>query len=299
MPPGFVVVETASDDGGTFITAPPIAKASSCPGCGILSDQIHSRYQRHLTDLPIAGRPVRLMCLPDDSIVRLFCARHIFAERFDAAVLACWARRTARLEHIVHHLGLALGGRTAASFARRLTLPVSNDTLLRAIRRHGSLNFAPPAVIGIDDWAWRRSVILNAARQSHSCLTASLQRSDGRTNHEAQARETPDVWPWKARSPPGPRDRYCIDPAPPNVRQTQCSTLFDSSCFRRSHRREHSRQWCLDILGRSQVLTGRHGSAARRWCGQPRRSLLDYSGSPGKQTIDPVTVATKRPPRHQ
>jgi hypothetical protein len=34
---------------------------------------------------------------------------------------------------IVHHLGLALGGRPAASFARRLMLPVSNDTLLRVV----------------------------------------------------------------------------------------------------------------------------------------------------------------------
>lgn len=32
----------------------------------------------------------------------------------------------------VHHLGLALGGRPAASFATRLMLPVSNDTVLRS-----------------------------------------------------------------------------------------------------------------------------------------------------------------------
>ena len=39
------------------------------------------------------------------------------------------------LECLVHHLGLALGGRPAASFAKRLMLPVSNDTLLRVVRR--------------------------------------------------------------------------------------------------------------------------------------------------------------------
>ncbi|GAA3099288.1 hypothetical protein GCM10010520_50920 [Rhizobium viscosum] len=36
-------------------------------------------------------------------------------------------------------------------------LPVSNDTLLRVIRRQGLPSSAPPAVIGIDDWAWRRN----------------------------------------------------------------------------------------------------------------------------------------------
>ncbi|RWB92937.1 MAG: hypothetical protein EOQ57_35380, partial [Mesorhizobium sp.] len=43
--------------------------------------------------------------------------RRIFAERFGADILAPLSRRTGRLETIVHHLGLALGGRPAAAFA--------------------------------------------------------------------------------------------------------------------------------------------------------------------------------------
>lgn len=35
--------------------------------------------------------------------------------------------------------------------------PVSNDTLLRSIRRCGRPSHAAPRVIGIDDWAWRRN----------------------------------------------------------------------------------------------------------------------------------------------
>lgn len=35
--------------------------------------------------------------------------------------------------------------------------PVSNDTLLRVIRRRGSAPPPPPTVIGIDDWAWRHN----------------------------------------------------------------------------------------------------------------------------------------------
>jgi hypothetical protein len=34
---------------------------------------------------------------------------------------------------VVHHLGLGLGGRPALDFARRLMLPVSNDTVLRVV----------------------------------------------------------------------------------------------------------------------------------------------------------------------
>ena len=83
------------------------------------------------------------------------CARRIFTERLEPA--APWARRTARLDTVAHQLGLALGGRPGAGFARRLMMPVSNDTLLRLVRRRGSPAFSPPRAIGIDDWAWKRN----------------------------------------------------------------------------------------------------------------------------------------------
>jgi hypothetical protein len=134
------------------------------------SERIHSRYLRHVTDLPLAGRPVRLVV-----VARRFrcgadlCGRRIFTERFEDGVLAPWARRTGRLDYVIHHLGLALGGRPAASFARRLMLPVSNDTLLRVVRRRGSPSFAPPTVVGIDDWAWRRN-------QRYGTIICDLER---------------------------------------------------------------------------------------------------------------------------
>src|SRR5271155_6010473 len=87
----------------------------------------------------------------------VLCGRRIFTERFDDGALAPWARRTARLDLVVHHLGLALGGRPAASFARRLMLPVSNDTLLRVFRRRAHVPTESLSVIGIDDWALRRN----------------------------------------------------------------------------------------------------------------------------------------------
>jgi hypothetical protein len=81
------------------------------------------------------------------------CGHRIFTERFDDNILKPWARRIARLDQIVHCLAIAVGGRPAASFARRLSMPVGNDTLLRAVHRRGSPSFAPPTIIGIDGWA--------------------------------------------------------------------------------------------------------------------------------------------------
>ncbi len=48
-------------------------------------------------------------------------------------------------------------------------VPVSNDTLLRVVRRRRCSPFAPPSVIGIDDWAWRRN-------QRYGTIICDLER---------------------------------------------------------------------------------------------------------------------------
>ena len=80
------------------------------------------------------------------------------------------ARRTARLDGILHHLGVALGGRPAARLARQVKLPVSRDTLLRVVRRRA----LPPLtgalqVVGIDDFAWKRG-------QRYGTIICDLER---------------------------------------------------------------------------------------------------------------------------
>jgi transposase len=156
MPPGVVVESVDETDTVVMITVRSSAVQGECPACSCSSHRIHSRYTRTLADLPLSGRPVQLKLLVRRfRCDRALCARRIFTERLVTA--APWARRTGRLDEIVHHLGLALGGRPAASFARRLRLPVSNDTLLRVVRRRGTPAFAPPQAIGIDDWAWKRN----------------------------------------------------------------------------------------------------------------------------------------------
>jgi transposase len=170
VPSGFAVDGVVNAGTSMVITVQAVSRASACPGCGGRSERVHSRYRRGLADLPISGRSVRLVVVARrfhcDTVL---CGRRIFTERFDDGVLAPRARRTGRLDHVVYHLGLALGGRPAASFARRLMLPVSNDTLLRVVRRRGSPRFIPPTVIGIDDWAWRRN-------QRYGTIVCDLER---------------------------------------------------------------------------------------------------------------------------
>jgi transposase len=158
IPVGLVVEDVAWVEGVIVLTARAGAREGTCPLCSALSRRVHSRYVRQVSDLPCSGRSVRLRLVTRRFVCAApLCRRRIFAERFDDAVVAKRARRTTRLEHVIHHLGLALGGRPAASVATRLMLPVSNDTLLRVVRRRTAQRIEPLSVIGIDDWALRRN----------------------------------------------------------------------------------------------------------------------------------------------
>ena len=171
VPSGFVVERTYFEGDKAIIAVRASGSVGLCPSCGTVSRRVHSRYRRRVADLPLSGRIVQLLVIARrfrcDAVL---CGRQIFTERFAEGVLAPSARRTARMESIVHHLGLALGGRPAAGFAKRLMLPVSKDTLLRVVRRRSRPPADPLRVIGIDDWAWRRnhryaSIICNLERR--------------------------------------------------------------------------------------------------------------------------------------
>jgi len=157
--PSELVADGVREDADTIVvTAHAVSPSGCCPRCGTASFRVHSRYIRTVSDLPCCGRPVewrltarRFVCTASH------CLQKIFAERFGNSVLPSRSRRSARLECLVHHLGLALGGRPAAGFAKRLMLPVSNDTLLRVVRRRARRPMEPLAVVGVDDWAFRRN----------------------------------------------------------------------------------------------------------------------------------------------
>src|SRR5258708_20064926 len=88
VPWGFDVDGTRSDGPGFVIAVRPVSRTSKCPGCGTNSERVHSRYCRRLADLPLAGRPVRLVV-----VARPFhwdaglCGRRIFFVPFALTAL--------------------------------------------------------------------------------------------------------------------------------------------------------------------------------------------------------------------
>jgi zinc-finger of transposase IS204/IS1001/IS1096/IS1165 len=152
VPRGFVVESAYYEGDKAAIAVRACGSVGLCPLCGTVSRRVHSRYRRRVTDLPLSGRIVELQVIARrfrcDAVL---CARQIFTERFEG-VLALSARRTAKLDFIVHRVGLALGGRPATGFARRLLLPGSKDTLLCVVRRRTRPLVDLLTVIDIDDW---------------------------------------------------------------------------------------------------------------------------------------------------
>jgi transposase len=85
------------------------------------------------------------------------CERQIFCQRLNE-VAHKHARETARFGEIIQLLGHAMGGRPGERLGKRLGLPISDDTLLRRVKRWAKLRSAtrPIAALGVDDWAWRK-----------------------------------------------------------------------------------------------------------------------------------------------
>jgi transposase len=192
IPAGLSVVQVLPELDRVTILAVTKSAGSACPLCGGVSGRVHSRYTRTLADLPWQGRRVVLrMRARRFRCMTAGCRRRIFTERF-AALAPPSARRTMRLGDIQRHIGLALGGEPGSRLADRLAMPVSGDTLLRLIRASALEPPAPPRIIGIDEWAWRRGL-------TYGTILCDLER--GRIIDLLPDRNADTVAAWLRRHP--------------------------------------------------------------------------------------------------
>src|ERR1039458_8079130 len=148
VPSGLIVDSVAHIEDTIIVTARAGIQVAMCPLCRSPSRRVHSRYVRQVSDLPCSGRSVCLRVVTRRFCCeRPHCRRRIFAERFDEAVLLV----------------------RSASFAKRLMLPVSNDTVLRVVGSRACPRTEPLNVVGIDDWAFRRN-------HSYGTIVCDLER---------------------------------------------------------------------------------------------------------------------------
>jgi transposase len=82
------------------------------------------------------------------------CPRKIFTEPL-ADLAERYARRTNRLRDVLLSIGWALGGEAGARQCTANGMPTSAATMLRLLRRSGTMVMKTPRVLGVDDWSFQ------------------------------------------------------------------------------------------------------------------------------------------------
>jgi Transposase/zinc-finger of transposase IS204/IS1001/IS1096/IS1165 len=129
-----------------------------CPDCGTESSHRHGWHARHLQDLPAQGAGVTVkLRIQRWQCRNKGCKRKTFAAQLPETA-APLARRTTRAAELVYLFGHGVGGRPGERLLKRIGMPISDDTILRSIKRRAKERRAETSVrvVGLDDWAWRK-----------------------------------------------------------------------------------------------------------------------------------------------
>lgn len=129
---------------------------AECPRCLRPSTRVHSYYTRTIADLPWHGVSVQLnLRTRRFRCKNSLCTKRIFCERLPL-VVACYGRKTSRMNEALALLGFLMGGEVGARATQKLAMPTSPDTLLRRVRQAKLPSTQTPRVLGVDDFAFRR-----------------------------------------------------------------------------------------------------------------------------------------------
>ncbi|WP_405844585.1 ISL3 family transposase [Streptomyces sp. NBC_01518] len=149
-------------DGLSEVSGVVVAEAHSavtelrCPDCATVSRRVHSCYGRRLAEYPVGGR--RLVVKLE--VRRFFCdaagcGRRTFVEQVQGLTTR-YARASPGVKTLWRSVALTAGGRPGIRLCRSLAVPTGRARLLGQLHAP-DVPTRSPRVLGVDDFAFRRS----------------------------------------------------------------------------------------------------------------------------------------------
>ena len=128
------MLESKRIENTIYISCKMDTNKSECPYCGEISNSIHSRYVRTLSDLPIQNNEVKLLlfarkffCLNQN------CKHKTFGERYN--FVEPKAIRTKRLTEYINSIGLRDNSMDTVRTLKEAGIKVSRNTVLRIVKK--------------------------------------------------------------------------------------------------------------------------------------------------------------------
>lgn len=152
---GVVVEDFTADDRLVVVRAFSRTLLRSCFACGVRARRVHSRYERRISDRPVAGRSTVILL----TVRRFFCdnaecERRTFVEQI-AGISERYRQASTGLRQLLHAIATELGGRPGSRLCRKIAVPAGRMRLLQLLHAP-SVPQRAPRILGVDEFAFRR-----------------------------------------------------------------------------------------------------------------------------------------------